>query len=55
MGQIFGEYGFKICSFLHQVFAMFNDVAYGFGTYFLYLEWKSNPMGGTGSPIPPPI
>eukprot|EP00094_Tigriopus_californicus_P001840 TCALIF_01776-PA protein Name:"Similar to Cmtm4 CKLF-like MARVEL transmembrane domain-containing protein 4 (Mus musculus)" AED:0.70 eAED:0.74 QI:0/0/0/0.37/1/1/8/0/373 len=25
------------------VFGLFNDVAYGVGTYFLYLEWKANP------------
>lgn len=33
------------------VFALFNDIAYGIGTYFLYLDWKSNPAG-TNAPQP---
>jgi len=33
------------------VFALFNDVAYVVGTYFLYLDWKSNPAG-TNAPQP---
>ncbi|TRY61733.1 hypothetical protein TCAL_01776 [Tigriopus californicus] len=33
------------------VFGLFNDVAYGVGTYFLYLEWKANPSG-VSSAIP---
>ena len=39
-----------------QVFAMFNDIVYAVGAYFLYVEWKTNPTGaGTASPVPPPI
>ena len=42
--------------FCAQVFAMFNDIVYGVGAYFLYVEWKTNPTGaGTASPVPPPI
>ena len=37
--------------FIFQVFALFNDVAYVVGTYFLYLDWKSNPAG-TNAPQP---
>jgi len=38
------------------VFAMFNDIVYAVGAYFLYVEWKTNPTGaGTASPVPPPI
>jgi len=33
------------------VFALFNDIFYGIGTYFLYLDWKSNPAG-TNAPQP---
>ena len=41
---------------LYQVFAMFNDIVYAVGAYFLYVEWKTNPTGaGTASPVPPPI
>ena len=44
------EFSFVICvmcTFIlktkssFQVFALFNNVAYGVGTYFIYLEWKS--------------
>ena len=37
--------------FVFQVFALFNNVAYVIGTYFLYLDWKSNPAG-TNAPQP---
>ena len=34
-----------------QVFALFNNVAYGVGTYFIYLEWKSaGEAGGAAAP-----
>merc|ERR1711935_62211 len=33
------------------VFALFNNIAYCVGTYFLYLDWKSNPAG-TNAPQP---
>ena len=47
---------FKFLDALHQVFAMFNDIVYAVGAYFLYVEWKTNPTGaGTASPVPPPI
>jgi hypothetical protein len=38
------------------VFALFNDIAYAVGTYFIYLDWKSGPtvMNASGSsPMPP--
>ena len=31
-------------SFPVKVFALFNNVAYGVGAYFLYLDWKSHPV-----------
>jgi len=34
------------------VFALFNNVAYGVGTYFIYVEWKG--AGGSGDPAAPP-
>ena len=39
---------------LFQVFALFNNIAYVIGTYFLYLDWKSNPAG-TNAPQPPTV
>jgi len=36
------------------VFALFNNIAYVIGTYFLYLDWKSNPAG-TNAPQPPTV
>ncbi len=38
------------------VFALFNDIAYGIGSYFLYLDWKANPAAGmaaSAGPMPP--
>ena len=37
-----------------QVFALFNNVAYGVGAYFLYLDWKSHPVD-SGVHMQPPI
>eukprot|EP00096_Caligus_rogercresseyi_P016858 TRINITY_DN993_c0_g1_i1.p1 TRINITY_DN993_c0_g1~~TRINITY_DN993_c0_g1_i1.p1 ORF type:complete len:159 (+),score=18.20 TRINITY_DN993_c0_g1_i1:162-638(+) len=34
------------------VFGLFNNILYGVGAYFVYLEWKSNPMG-PGDALPP--
>lgn len=36
------------------VFALFNNIFYVIGTYFLYLDWKSNPAG-TNAPQPPTV
>ena len=27
----------------YQVFALFNDIAYSVGAYFIYLDWKTGP------------
>ena len=35
------------------VFALFNDIAYGVGTYFLYLDWKANPVTVNTAAMPP--
>jgi len=31
------------------VFGLFNNVAYGVGTYFIYLDWKTNPAAAAGA------
>lgn len=38
------------------VFALFNNIAYAVGTYFIYLDWKTGPVAmnaSTTSPMPP--
>jgi len=41
------------------VFGLFNNVTYGVGTYFIYLDWKTSGNAGAGagnaptSPVPP--
>jgi len=37
------------------VFALFNNAAYGVGTYFIYLDWKSGEAGGAAAPPPSDI
>ncbi|CAB4061781.1 unnamed protein product [Lepeophtheirus salmonis] len=36
------------------VFGLFNDILYGIGAYFVYLEWKANPLG-PGEALPPSV
>ena len=44
-----------ISRFSFQVFGLFNDVAYAIGTYFLYVEWRANPIGAANSVVPPAV
>ena len=36
-----------------QVFALFNNIAYAVGAYFIYLDWKTGPAANATAPMPP--